>query len=146
MSAAPLPRPARTYVKELEFTPDCGNPTGKDVAILVDGAHQLFPAQPAIITSEVLEKCAQLHGGASFAIEVWQDPDTQNIHILDGQHRFVASCIEKKSIKLCFRKYGTPPNKIGWKDTHKSDVTPAKAVLKANTEAAKAQKEQKNNL
>ena len=109
---------------------DCASigydPTGKSLATN-SGIPQ--PAQQAVIPSVVAEKRAQIRSGTELSINVWKN-SMGVIYILDGQHRFVAACIEKKKIKLNWKKVGFPGFRNGWGATKHEQVIPAKERLK----------------
>lgn len=102
------------------------DPTGKTLSVAT-GIPQ--PAQQAVIPAVVQEKRTQIQSGVELSINVWKD-SMGVVYILDGQHRFVASCIEKKKIKLNWKKVGFPGFRNGWAATRYEQVVPAKERIK----------------
>lgn len=102
------------------------DPTGKALATNTSIPQ---PAQQTVIPSVVIEKRAQIQRGVELSINVWKDV-MGVIYILDGQHRFVAACIERKKIKLNWKKVGFPGFRGGWRATKHEEVIPAKERLK----------------
>ena len=103
-----------------------GDPTGRTIPVAT-GIPQ--PAQAEVIPSVVAEKQAKLQSGAELSINVWRSA-TGEVYILDGQHRFVACCIEKRKIRLNWKKVGFPAYRNGWGSTRYTKITPAKERLK----------------
>ena len=117
------------YKESRTFTPGCGDPTGKDIDIILpDGAEKLLPAQKETILTVLAEKVTELEKGAKFSIEVWKSPQG-DVYIQDGQHRFIGACAAGKEITLYFKKLGAKTFDGKWKDTVHSKVTPAKEIL-----------------
>ncbi|MEG6138950.1 hypothetical protein [Enterobacter kobei] len=103
-----------------------GDPTGRTIRSTT-GIPQ--PAQAEVIPSVVAEKQAQLKSGTELSINVWRSPAGE-VYILDGQHRFVACCIEKTKIRLNWKQVGFPAYRNGWGATRYANITPAKERLK----------------
>jgi hypothetical protein len=123
---------ASKYKESRKFTPGCGDPTGKDVDIILpDGAEKLLPAQKETILTVLAEKVTDLEKGATYSIEVWKSPQG-DVYIQDGQHRFIGACVAGKEITLLFKKLGAKTFDGKWKDTAHSKATPAKEILKNN--------------
>lgn len=104
-----------------------GSPVGREL----NTPHPL-PAQAEVFRSVVDEKVSQLLAGKELkAIDVWKSPQTGKVHILDGQHRFIAAAQQGAPIKLNWKKFGFPPNQLSsWRDTFFSDKIPAKELLR----------------
>ncbi|MCT2385798.1 hypothetical protein [Erwinia pyrifoliae] len=103
-----------------------GNPVGLDIDL-----NYPLPAQEEVFKSVIQEKLLQIEAGEKLKkIDVWYNPRTGRIHILDGQHRFLAAAEKSMPIELNWKKLGFPPFQRTWKDTYYSNVTPAKEVLK----------------
>lgn len=103
-----------------------GDPTGRTFPAS-KGIPQ--PAQTEVIPSVVAEKRAQIQSGAELSINVWKS-STGEVYILDGQHRFVACCIEGKRIRLNWKIVGFPAYRNGSGATRYADITPAKERIK----------------
>ena len=103
-----------------------GDPTGRSVPSST-GIPQ--PAQAEVIPSVVAEKIAEIKSGKELSINVWKSA-TGEVYILDGQHRFVACCIEKVRIKLNWKKVGFPAFRNGWIATKAANIVPAKERLR----------------
>ncbi|WP_329911741.1 hypothetical protein [Serratia quinivorans] len=103
------------------------DPTGK---VLEANTGIPQPAQGTVIPSVVEEKRKQIQSGTELSITVWKD-SMGVIYIQDGQHRFVASCIEGKKIKLNWKKFGYAAFRNGWGATKHEKVTPAKERIKS---------------
>ncbi|MEH4929763.1 hypothetical protein [Enterobacter cloacae] len=113
--------------KTFNTSPLGGNPVGRTLNV----PHPL-PAQASVFQSVINEKVEQLRSGKELkAIDVWKNPQTGKVHILDGQHRFIAAAQEGVEIKLNWKKFGFPPNQLSWKETFYSNDTPAKNIIKS---------------
>ncbi len=101
-----------------------GNPVGRNLTV----EHPL-PAQREVLEAAIEQKVKLIKSGVELTpIAVWKDERTGKVHILDGQHRFVAAAQEGATIKLEWKKFGFPPNQLSWKDTIYSNDRPAKKI------------------
>ena len=105
-----------------------GDPTGRVDVEEIEGFP--MPAQEAVIPYVIDQKLSELENGGIYTIDVWHSSEG-TVHILDGQHRFVASCIKGIEINLNWKKYGTRPYAFGWSKTKRhQDVKAAKDMLR----------------
>ncbi|WP_440862532.1 RHS repeat-associated core domain-containing protein [Symbiopectobacterium purcellii] len=109
-----------------------GNPVGRDIKL-----NYPLPAQAEAFKSVIQEKILQIEAGEKLKkIDVWHNPQTGRIHILDGQHRFLAAAEKGIDIELNWKKLGFPPFQGTWRDTFYSNKTPAKEVIKNQKQRA----------
>ncbi|AXB31851.1 hypothetical protein DSB67_10005 [Vibrio campbellii] len=114
----------------LETVDWCYNGKGPVGKRVLDDSIPL-PAQPEVFPSIIDEKIAIVRqADEPVSITGWRAPKTGRIHILDGQHRFIAASKLGIPVEVKLKKFGTVPTQVDWGNTNYSNGTPAKYKLK----------------
>lgn len=108
----------------------CFNGKGPIGKVVADNKIPL-PAQPEVFQSIIDEKVSIVRqADEPILISGWRSPQTGRIHILDGQHRFIAAAKLGIPVEVKIKKFGTVPTQVDWSGTKFSQSTPAKHKIK----------------
>ncbi|TKE88180.1 hypothetical protein FCV53_23320 [Vibrio sp. F12] len=108
----------------------CFNGKGPVGKVVSDNKIPL-PAQPEVFQSIIDEKVSIVRqADEPILISGWRSPQTGRIHILDGQHRFIAAAKLGIPVEVKIKKFGTVPTQVDWSGTKFSQSTPAKHKIK----------------